>query len=406
VTILSSSYPDFSTQIYGAVSSCRHANREYSKAICQIQNSANSGTQSIRTTLIACLLFASFELFNDYPETAASQIYSGVRLIEELMAERQKPRPDRQPPKVEDDILQAFGRLEMQATSYSDPRDRETHIHHRECGDVILNGMPLFFATLQEARTYLDLIIRQAMHWVSLLHPTAKVQGLTATSGLMLANGCIVKEDSSELPMAPSQLCHEHYALLDMFKKWESAFGPVWELAHKSEALHLYIGSSVLRLQYLHAYLKQVTFGIDTSIYYGAYSSELNEIIELARVVLSHTPSSSNFSVDGVIIPPLSTVAYRYRDRKLRKEAIDLLHERPIKEGVWSGNIVGSAMEWFGQIEEDGLSDDVEYVPPNRVVRDVEWDFNNEMRETKISCLQPMGQEEWVRRQTVIPWTT
>jgi len=151
----------------------------------------------------------------------------------------------------------------------------------------------------------------------------------------------------------------------------------------------------------------------------GRFTTELEELVEIARLLLDQPPKSetgeTGFVFDMQIIVPLMTVGWIYRHRALRKEAIQLLLRSPRKEGVWDGIVVGKIMAWLSRIEEEGLRGDEDenekgeqdYVPEWAAARCIKMSFDTVKCEASVSCLQPVrgsliGEE--VRREVVIPW--
>lgn len=68
------------------------------------------------------------------------------------------------------------------------------------------------------------------------------------------------------------------------------------------------------------------------------------------------------FSMDIHLVVPLSLVAWRYRHRALRQEAMRLLLASPRREGLWDSVFIGKVAQWLAQVEEEGLRSE-EYVP-------------------------------------------
>ncbi|KUJ06387.1 uncharacterized protein LY89DRAFT_632985, partial [Mollisia scopiformis] len=160
-----------------SVGTLRHqfAFRQYSKALCLLRRDVAGGFCDLRTTLIACLLFYCFESYHGYHELAINQVYSGLKLIREWASSFYKPDENgrlnirlgsEDPHVLEDDILRAFGSLEIQVMTYADGRTREAHEHYRHCGQASIDEMPAIFPSLKEAKDLLEIVIRRSMHWL------------------------------------------------------------------------------------------------------------------------------------------------------------------------------------------------------------------------------------------------
>ncbi len=63
----------------------------------------------------------------------------------------------------------------------------------------------------------------------------------------------------------------------------------------------------------------------------------------------------ASFALDLGIIPPLFVVATKCRDRRLRRDAINLLMSSPRREGMWDSVLCGRVARWIMEIEEEDL---------------------------------------------------
>ena len=373
---------------------------EYSKSIAQMRRAIVSGKQDLRTTLIACLLFACFETFNGFLDSAISQVYSGIRMIEdwfkppnqasEWLTSIHSPAPL----VVEDELIQGFGRLELLAMSYSDPRNAHMHELHRHCGQASIDNMPPAFSNLKEARVYLELVMRRAMHWV------ASLEGLPEFRGTLWRQNTHAFSDLARVYSERNNVFAE-------YDKWGKAFQPVWELSRRPEGKNIFLGATTLRLHSVSGYLSKSTVACSRETFYGRFTKELTEIVELSKVLIEGSKSSTvpGFSFDVQVIVPLTTVGWRFRHRALRREAISLLLDYPRREGVWDGMVVGKAMEWLTSIEEEGLTDE-EHVPEEAVVKMFKMQNDSEAKITVVSCQQPLQNSpgETIERTAIIPW--
>lgn len=68
---------------------------------------------------------------------------------------------------VEDDLVQAFARLDLQIMSYMDPRPPEVHRVLKEEGNEAISNMPTIFSTVEEARLYWELVQRRTSHFIA-----------------------------------------------------------------------------------------------------------------------------------------------------------------------------------------------------------------------------------------------
>lgn len=393
--------------------------RQYNKALCLLSRDVAGGKHDLRTTLIASLLFYCFESFHGYHELAISQVYTGLKLIREWASSFYAPGKvvrlgSENPYEVEDDIVRAFGSLEIQVMLYADGRTREAHEHYRRCGQPTIDEMPAVFPSLEAAKGLLEMIIRRSMHW---LRSTMHLHTFSTKKGE--GNGPM----SLFFDVDPT--FDERQETLKEFERWDSAFQPLLNHARRSESpRETFILASTLRLHWLAGYMSIASNNSRSALVNnGKYTVLLQELVGNARLLLDEEAKhkadsgkgagSGGYVFDMQIIVPLLTVGWIYRHRALRREAIELLMRSPRKEGVWDGIVVGKIMGWLTEIEEEVVreggeeGESEEYVPEWAATRCIRMNFDAEAREARVSCLQPVrgsliGEER--KREVVIPW--
>ncbi|KAE8446181.1 hypothetical protein EG329_012406 [Mollisiaceae sp. DMI_Dod_QoI] len=178
----------------------RFAIQQYSKAIKQMRDAISSQKHSLRNTLLTCLLIICFESLHGNHESAMAQMQIGISLLEDFISSRrnslhhsiqnqtqnsniipdwilpdnpeattlpsfalESPAPDI----IEDDLLHAFGRLDIQANSFIESRPIHYHMEMKNYGSDCISHMPATFSSVHEARRYYELVMRRLMHWIS-----------------------------------------------------------------------------------------------------------------------------------------------------------------------------------------------------------------------------------------------
>ncbi|KAL2070209.1 hypothetical protein VTL71DRAFT_13235 [Oculimacula yallundae] len=410
------------------VGTLRHqfAFRQYSKSLCLLRRDVAGGFCDLRTTLIACLLFYCFESYHGYHEMAVNQVYSGLKHIREWASSFCAPDESgklrtkvasENPQVVEDDILRAFGNLEIQVMTYADGRTREAHEHYRHYGQASIDEMPEIFTSLEQARIMLELVIRRSMHW---LRSTMHLQNFS-TNSTPASSPTSDTEDSSPclLFFDVDPTFEERLETLKEYERWDDAFMPLLNHSRKGSAPHEeFLLASSLRLHWLAGYMSIASNNSHSSLVNnGKFTTELEELVDIARILLANstqgnsTNGTTAYVFDMQIIVPLMTVGWVYRHRSLRREAIQLLLRSPRKEGAWDGMVIGKIMAWLAEIEEECLeagdeSDD--YIPEWAAARCIKMDFDTVKREASVSCLQPIkgslvGEER--KREVLIPFS-
>lgn len=388
----------------------RHALEQYDKAIKRMRNYISSGNQNLRTTLIICIIIICFEAIHGNHESAAGQLQSGLALIQDWVAKQNRslqrhpqgfssPAPD----VIEDFLVQSFGRMEIQSMSVFDPRPVEAHSVLRHEGRETIKAMPAQFASIEEARIYLDLITRRVLHWTSSIHvsrtsgrslekpaapprPAAREQATAWEDYIAAMPWCDGKiplsNTSSTLSSQP--LIMEQGSLAHELNLWTSTFAPLlaYCLANGGQdaisALTMSISSTASQISLRSG------FFINESAY-DQFMPEFRSIVDKVTQLLyleshrhssSRSPSSSSsassssaspdpqpeekkeplihFAFDIGIVPPLYLVIVKCRDRKLRRQALKLMEDHPRREGVWDSVATVALSKWVIHLEEDG----------------------------------------------------
>jgi hypothetical protein len=98
-------------------------------------------------------------------------------------------------------------------------------------------------------------------------------------------------------------------------------------------------------------------------------------------------------------------VAYMFRQRALRQEAIRLQLSSPRREGLWDGMIIGKFSQCIAEIDEEELGD-VEYFPSDLASVLVEVDADKLNRTAKSVAYKKSRNSlgKLIRRETVINW--
>jgi hypothetical protein len=109
---------------------------QFQKSIRQIRERLSNGHVRLRLALISCLLFICFESFHGDLDSAMAQVASGLNLLRDWYAQKEKrlldqartPNPNDEA--IEAEFLQMFARLEYQARSHAclDVKGRSSRI--------------------------------------------------------------------------------------------------------------------------------------------------------------------------------------------------------------------------------------------------------------------------------------
>jgi hypothetical protein len=444
----------------------QHAILHYSKAIRIMRDAAARGNQDLRTILLTSLVIICFESFHGNYALADAQVQTAIVLIEEWKASFpngnqialgfSSPAPDI----IEDELIQIFGRLDIQTISFVDKRPLEYHKQLRTDGSVHISNMPPAFRTVDEARIYLDLIMRRVEHflyvWGALLsppsvisqddtepqstrHSSTDVEDFSGTSTPESTNpnyrpqnrfpnlesvgvldsadynsiapleirvsGAVYSAESSEgEALAEEALANQTYHLSEV-TQWNNSFEAFLQQKkeHKSSA-----SGMLLRLHYLTTYFALLSALSLDAMVYDDYTAEMSEIVTLSQRlvdILKSRPDNSRFSFDLGVIIPLYLIGLRCRVSSIRAHAIHLLLSWPRREGIWDSIFAGKIAQWVQQIEEEHLEG--KHIPDWARVRRVGTAFDLQKREAELSCQQGQRTPEGIaetQRSTMIAW--
>lgn len=360
----------------------RRALEQYGKAIKQIRADIADGTQSLRTSLISCIVLTCFEAILGDHESAAGQLLLGLAMIQEWRARQHvvdahpqgfsSPVPD----EVDDYLVQTFGRMEITCMSVFDPRSVQTHEKLRLEGSETVRGMPKLFDTLEPARVYLDLITRRFLHFNALVknRPSDDVVVPTPpnTPPLEDSSGSAIPIptpkgipwiDSKKFNPGsryPAKLFNEQALLMSEFVAWTSAFKPLLTRALAAgnqdaiSALSLVISSTANQVSLRAAFLPD-------ECSFDAFLPEFKHIVAHTSLLVEAQSQKGTgaggpmlrFAFDTGILPPLYLVTIKCRDPLLRRRALQLMERYPRREGVWDSVATAHLCRWIVRLEEE-----------------------------------------------------
>ena len=247
-----------------------------------------------------------------------------------------------------------------------------------------LAKMPSEFCALKEARYYWDIMVRRIIHC---FHD--EVKGLLPTW-----RPFVPAKDASTFDL----LLDTKTATLDQYRgvetQWFHSFSPLLGRLRANKESRDFRGALVLMIQFLVARLLHSTTS-DSQVIMDA-----SELVKLAKEVLA-TPNDLQrgpnsyepvFAFDGNLLPPLFVVATRCRIRRIRRDAIELLKTYPRREAFWDSEMAARVAEWFMDAEEEGLRDDEEISPEERLIL-INNTFVLAERETTVRCARQVNGE-------------
>ncbi|KAI4867237.1 hypothetical protein F4820DRAFT_414237 [Hypoxylon rubiginosum] len=357
--------------------------RNYSLALNSMVNSFSQDASSQRTSLMATVLLACFDSFIGDHKQAIVQIQSGLRLLETLRAQRRNaflPRPEEP---VEQDLVQMFTRLAIQAKSYDmafhfpqpyvirlTPQNKDHPASpSSDGGSPVSTGqsqIPDRFQSLIEARQSWDTLCEHMMRFTESM--------FSFTTAM------------SPMGVLPNSLKQYGMGFAEKLDTWSRAFEPILISRNApAKSSQEKTAIAVLKMnQIMGEILFYMTFS-DTELQFDAYLPRFSEIVNLAEEVVGdeerraaakrcpnpqfcyHQPPSPDdfggqyaarhikpsFSADLGIVPPLFVVATKCRDPLTRRKAIHLLRTSSRREAMWDSELVARIGLWIAEIEEE-----------------------------------------------------
>lgn len=184
------------------------------------------------------LVIFCFEMLHGNHESAAKQVLIGLDLIDDEMIKDEQLRKDAgffysRMPNVEDELVQAFGRLDIQTMSFIDQRPIGRHAALKAYGSSTVTSMPEEFSSLEEARMYLEIVMPRLMHLMASISPDTHYF-------------CCWK--SHVLFCIPDHYIEQRAKYLDEHERCFAAFAP---LARVHESDKKFLGAKALELLYL-----------------------------------------------------------------------------------------------------------------------------------------------------------
>ncbi|RAK99580.1 monooxygenase fmaE [Aspergillus ibericus CBS 121593] len=312
-------------------------------------------------TLLCCLLFVLSDLLRGQYDGAFAHLRSGLRILQELQAERELVAPTPREERVEQGLVAAFAHLDISAAHFGqgcpllciDALPTAAHAH-MESGGI--------FPTIREAHDALYLVISAAYRFIV---------------------PC--------MGMSEDELAHHYDTLLPQQLRIYSQIAHFWhsfEPFYRTSYSHLSYkdqrSADIIHLQYrgLLVSVKTCTVVRNAAAMAG-FTADLEAVVSLAEGILQRYPERPTVSVGYGIIAPLYHSALSCRDYRVRWRAIQLLRAWPHREGPFDSNWVASLAEEALRLEflarpgasldlseAAGVSDDDEF-SPTRILREI-----------------------------------
>lgn len=372
-----------------AASHWQVAIKQYSEAITSVVALSGQGRDAHRILLMATVLLACFDSFIGDHKQAIYQIQNGLQLLDQLRAQHSYAQAAGTEP-VEDELVQMFTRLAIQAKSYdmafhfpqpyvirltpqshdgqraASPRSDSSAASHSSLNPQAT--IPTQFSTLLEARRSWDILCESLLRFTETLF--------------------VAHNPNGPMGILPRALKRHGLSFKEKLEAWSDAFQPLLDCrCGPSVSYQEKAGIAVLKMfQTMGQILFLMTF-CDSESQFDMYESQFKSIVDLAlevvgdeerRAAIARCPDPSqcthrnlatdflsgqeytayhvkaSFSADLGIVPPLYVVATKCRNHSIRWQAIRLLRSSSRREGMWDSLLTAHIGEWVASIEEGG----------------------------------------------------
>ena len=368
--------------------------KSYSRAVKEMREAALKEKHDLRTKLLASILIICFETYHGYYDSAARQVRTSVKLLEE--AEKKKKSYGMTQEPIEDELVRVFDRLDVQLMSHTDQFLLDEHKELKNYGEEVIENMPAEFATISDARRYFNMIVRRVAHFGCMFWKLD--QDSQSSQKPSLSHFDLGARRASEDMLA------EYGKYMKESERWMAAFLPLFQRTKvlASSAAKESLAPLTLRMHFLAMHVTLMHLLDTEEVVYDNNIDDFVEMVALGKSLLQDSDWIFTFDLQSVL--PLDIVAKKCRDPLLRREAIRLLVSRPRREGIWDSLLAAKICTWIVQIEEEGLVDG--FVPEQWRARQIGVKLNLENQKADVWCFLPGrgGESDKIKRATTLSW--
>lgn len=338
--------------------------KQYSKAINSLRQKVFNPAYDLRTALVASILIVCFEQYHGNYESAHRQTRTAVRLIEDS-ASPDSNSAKTQTQEVEQELLRAFDRLDIQSMSHTDPFTLSEHLTLKDSNAALLSPMPSNFSTVADARNYFNIMARQTVHfgcafWAAHATPAPPLPTPQSTPEAGPSKPSLSYFDTAR-PGTHDFESERHQRLEDA-EQFMRSFLPLFNKHRQNPGSKECLAVSALRIHFLVMVISLRNLGSQKEASWDVEVEGFREIVGLSEDCL-FPPSvegkgklaSGEYVFDLQTVMPLDLTAKKCRHPLVRRKAIRLLRSRPRREGFWDSVVAAEVCEWVVGIEEEGV---------------------------------------------------
>ncbi|KAK4184828.1 hypothetical protein QBC35DRAFT_539261 [Podospora australis] len=308
----------------------------YALRLIRLQQECENGS-TLRVAVVACILFACFEILHGSYEAAVNHINYGGLIIagrasigalgEEACSQHinkgKSSGSSSSHLALENEILQVFHRL--RASSWSAYLHGSVQIPHtclETSNNLNINSMPSKFSSLGEARLWWDLVQHQTLHF----------------------NQAVADQVAAIFGMRELQLRY-----MSILEKWNATFWPLYTSSTSSRKGSLHYQAVSLLLQSIIAHICVNTVCFHDSYMLQEVTSQFSEIVRLAGILLPNQPLAPGcleaFTLEHGPTFALYMASIKCIDPSVQADAVSLLSRYPRRDAFWDsrGATIGAS---------------------------------------------------------------
>ncbi|RDW79821.1 hypothetical protein BP6252_04459 [Coleophoma cylindrospora] len=346
---------------------------KYGKAVHAMQLALASAKP--REVLIACMLVFSFEILLNNRHLALSHVIAGHRL---LCSWREKKSSGLDinrdglvspaPLDVDDELVEAFERLNLQVTTVFDARPVEVHQRIINEARNVVKLMPSTFDDMNQAKRYLNAVMRRCHHFLATSWPKSNAGALYRKLGALPAEIVVTTGNniySTSLTVDDS-IREQAPGFMREIESWSRSFEPLFQESRSREKVGMqnHIVGTLLRLHAIATKIvvAGVLFTKETS--YDVFLPEFKEMITLTNIIVESESLEAReqnsglrgFMIDLGILAPIFLLCLRCRDGVLRRRGIEILSSW-YDESFWAPKLIATICPFIMEVEEAGMVD-------------------------------------------------
>ena len=323
--------------------------RQHAKAVSALTKKMQDGVESSpETVLITCALFICFDMLQNNFEAAVRQMSSGVFVFCEWYSKHRIAAKTAYPQLVglAYHLKNLFERLLSQTILFIDTNIQEWQfLEPQFTPDLPI--IPPAFKSIDEARDCLNAYRCCVYHKII----TSQMQDLS--------NQGANKEDSNSdiFPAEPPQVED------DPHQAWELAFEAFLRHPRTILSPREQQAAVLLEIQHISGSILAAAGMSGQEIVFDRFEASFSKIVSLVSGLTGHKGQHLQESApafpafDMGTLPPLYFTASRCRQPSIRRQALHLLTQGPIQEGIWHSGMLSNIAKHIMNKEEAACVD-------------------------------------------------